>query len=368
MHNLKKTWIIATIAILVVVVLAMVFYFYWQKRISYLADKPGGASIEISKTVSDDDETDATETSSSPGEVLTYKINYQNTGDVDLRGVWITDILPVNTTYISCSNGCGLAGEKVGFILGDLAVGQAEQVNLQIKVNDSLDYGVHEIYNSATIGAWVNDNELPTQESNQVKSIVIVEEPPTPEPPTPEPPTPEPPAPKPPGPGPITPPTEEPPQPGPTDEPQPTEEGPIVIVPGQTTPPSTTPPAGSTPKPAPSVAKSPTPQQKSKVTKLFLPIAPESQPDQGQTEVGGFSLAPKSMWWVYILIPVFLTLGFFLYWWFVIKRRNKEDENQDQEQDQNQDQEQGQEQNQDQDKSNDNQDDFSPPSSDNQLT
>uniref|UniRef100_A0A7V3J9U2 DUF11 domain-containing protein n=1 Tax=candidate division CPR3 bacterium TaxID=2268181 RepID=A0A7V3J9U2_UNCC3 len=127
-------------------------------------------SLIIDKTVSDTDEFDALETSSSEGEILTYKLNYKNTGNTTLRNVLITDNLPTLSSYID-GGSFDPQTKVISFNLGDLTLGSSGQAVFKVSINSGLAVGTHEIVNFGTIDA----DELDPINSNQVKSIVVVE-------------------------------------------------------------------------------------------------------------------------------------------------------------------------------------------------
>jgi uncharacterized repeat protein (TIGR01451 family) len=57
-----------------------------------------------------------------PGEWLTYTVEYGNLGNLDASSVWLTDTLPVNTTYVSDTSGflANQAGNQVGWNVGSI--------------------------------------------------------------------------------------------------------------------------------------------------------------------------------------------------------------------------------------------------------
>jgi len=139
----------------------------------------GENKLEINKTVSDSDERDVLETKSIPGEVLTYKLNYKNTGTTTLTQGIITDKIPDKTTFYSGGTFDG-GDNLVSFDVGDLMVGQSGQVEFKVKINSDLPVGTHEIINFGTIKVA----EMDPINSNQVKSIVAVTTNPSEKPPT----------------------------------------------------------------------------------------------------------------------------------------------------------------------------------------
>src|SRR5690606_27011394 len=86
------------------------------------------------------------------GEVLTYTITVTNTGDVDLAGIPVVDLIPAHTSYVagSATAGGALAGEELSWLV-DVPFGGAVSVGFQVTVADNLT-GADKIENMATVG------------------------------------------------------------------------------------------------------------------------------------------------------------------------------------------------------------------------
>jgi len=70
-----------------------------------------------------------------PGDLLTYSIYYNNTGDGVAKFVWINDTLPAGVTYVSSSlPPASIVGSTVGWVLGNVAPG-AHAFTVTVQVN-----------------------------------------------------------------------------------------------------------------------------------------------------------------------------------------------------------------------------------------
>lgn len=70
-----------------------------------------------------------------PGGIVTYTINYQNITLVPVESARIEDMIPPGTSFESATNGGANEGTKVIWQLGNLAIGAAGSVSFQVKVN-----------------------------------------------------------------------------------------------------------------------------------------------------------------------------------------------------------------------------------------
>ncbi len=78
-----------------------------------------------------------------PGAAITYTLLIHNTGALDLTGLVLTDPIPANTTYQSCSgaDACAQAGGTVTWNLASLGIGQTASVSLAVQVNAGVGTG-----------------------------------------------------------------------------------------------------------------------------------------------------------------------------------------------------------------------------------
>jgi len=75
------------------------------------------------------------------GANITYTINYANTGSADATGVVLSDTVPVNTTFVSATNGGTATGGVVTWAIGSLAAGASGSVQLVVRANSPLANG-----------------------------------------------------------------------------------------------------------------------------------------------------------------------------------------------------------------------------------
>lgn len=108
----------------------------------------------------------------SPGEELTYTINYQNSGTGAATGVKINDVLNQSgQNYLSYVSG-GTWDETtrtVSFDVGTVLPGQTASVSFKVKVNEDLPVGATLIENRASLVS----NEMPPINSNSVTTTVL---------------------------------------------------------------------------------------------------------------------------------------------------------------------------------------------------
>ena len=83
------------------------------------------------------------------GDDITYTISYENGNPTDVTGVTITDTLPTEVTYVSCTGGCSQSASTVTWNIGTLTPGQSGSVTLTVNVNSGTEGAT--IHNIATI-------------------------------------------------------------------------------------------------------------------------------------------------------------------------------------------------------------------------
>lgn len=78
-----------------------------------------------------------------PGGNITYTLLIHNTGALELTNVALTDVIPLNTTYVSCSgaDSCAQAAGTVTWNLASLGAGHTASVNLTVQVNAGVGSG-----------------------------------------------------------------------------------------------------------------------------------------------------------------------------------------------------------------------------------
>jgi len=110
-------------------------------------------------------------TNANPGQVINYSISYQNKlSGSTATGVQITDFLPDQVTFVSCSAGCSTLGNTVTWDLGDLARGASGIVTYQVVVTNLVTTGFT-FQNNASIGGSQNDAN-PADNLSSVTTIV----------------------------------------------------------------------------------------------------------------------------------------------------------------------------------------------------
>jgi len=75
------------------------------------------------------------------GELLTYTISVINNGNAQATGVVVSDTIPANSTFESCSGACNLNGTAVTWNVGSLASGGSLNLTLVVTVDGSLANG-----------------------------------------------------------------------------------------------------------------------------------------------------------------------------------------------------------------------------------
>jgi LPXTG-site transpeptidase (sortase) family protein len=94
-----------------------------------------------------------------PGDVVVYTLSYANAGNQDATGVTITEVVPVNTSFLTASSSAGWscvdgapAGTTCTFSIGALSAGGSGSIAFAVQVSTAIPAGVETIANSATIG------------------------------------------------------------------------------------------------------------------------------------------------------------------------------------------------------------------------
>ncbi|HEX5492737.1 MAG TPA: hypothetical protein VFX07_15860 [Candidatus Udaeobacter sp.] len=115
----------------------------------------GEADLEITKSDSPDPVT--------TGSDLTYTITVTNNGPDAATSVTVTDTLPAETTFVSCSSTgggvCGGSNNNRSITFASLASGQSETVTLVANVDCALADG-SQISNTATVSSLTDDPNL----------------------------------------------------------------------------------------------------------------------------------------------------------------------------------------------------------------
>ena len=87
-----------------------------------------------------------------PGQEIVYDLHYANIGDTSATNVLLTDPLPEQTSFVSCTQGCLLdsSGENISWEIGDVQPGSLFACQLTVRI-DSTFSGASFINNKATI-------------------------------------------------------------------------------------------------------------------------------------------------------------------------------------------------------------------------
>jgi len=85
------------------------------------------------------------------GDLITYTLTFSNPNLAVLTNVVISDRVPTNTTFVSCTDNCNPAG---GMLTWSKTVGekQAGSVRFTVRVSSTVPYGTA-IVNGATLGS-----------------------------------------------------------------------------------------------------------------------------------------------------------------------------------------------------------------------
>ena len=110
--------------------------------------------------------------SASPNQILTYTLSYQNTGDAESTNTILTDVIPINTTYVTGSATGGGAYDSgtntLTWDLGVLPVQATGSVSFQVTVNSDAPVGFS-IDNTATLTSFEIPGGVSTTVSTTVK-------------------------------------------------------------------------------------------------------------------------------------------------------------------------------------------------------
>jgi uncharacterized repeat protein (TIGR01451 family)/fimbrial isopeptide formation D2 family protein len=119
-----------------------------------------------------------------PGLVFPYTLSYTNQGNQDATGVFITDTVPVGTTYDSVASlpdawscpDAAPAGTVCTLVVGDLAAGGTGSVRFGVRVDQPVAPGLAAVVNTAVIDDDRSNGADPTPENNTdtVETLVIL--------------------------------------------------------------------------------------------------------------------------------------------------------------------------------------------------
>jgi uncharacterized repeat protein (TIGR01451 family) len=125
--------------------------------------------------------TGCTDTSSgslaaNPGETLEYQLTYTNGGPVASTDTTISDPVPNNTTFLSCSDNCTepvppTPGQSIVWNVGSVPASQSVTVTFRVRLDGTFSVGSHDITNTGTVTTAPQHGST---SSNEVTVNVIV--------------------------------------------------------------------------------------------------------------------------------------------------------------------------------------------------
>jgi uncharacterized repeat protein (TIGR01451 family) len=89
--------------------------------------------------------------SAAAGQVLTYTLNYTNSGNAPANNVVITDRIPSNVSFQNCSPSCTSGSGVYTFTLGTLNAASTGSARITVRVDSTLPAGLRAITNTARI-------------------------------------------------------------------------------------------------------------------------------------------------------------------------------------------------------------------------
>jgi uncharacterized repeat protein (TIGR01451 family) len=103
-----------------------------------------------------------------PGQLLTYTLTAQNSGDLASTAVVFSDTLPANVTYVSSSNGGAFSGGTVTWTVGTIPTSTTATRTVVVQVNAGVSPGTILSNTFTALSA-----ELPPRTSNTTATTVI---------------------------------------------------------------------------------------------------------------------------------------------------------------------------------------------------
>ncbi|HLF29139.1 MAG TPA: hypothetical protein VJG32_22655 [Anaerolineae bacterium] len=91
-------------------------------------------------------------TSAAAGQALTYTLRYTNSGNARAQSVVITDRIPSNVSFLTCTGGCvSVGGGVYSFTLNTITATTSGAVTVTVRLNPTLPAGLRAITNTARI-------------------------------------------------------------------------------------------------------------------------------------------------------------------------------------------------------------------------
>lgn len=118
----------------------------------------------------------ATSVSADPGDTIEYQFVYTNSGNATATGVTITDEVPDDSTFLTCSDDCTrepilgtVPGTTITWSLGAVPVDESRTVTFQTQLASTFEKNVTTITNKGTTDS---DQELPSDSNTAEVSVV----------------------------------------------------------------------------------------------------------------------------------------------------------------------------------------------------
>lgn len=112
--------------------------------------------------------TGPTATTAKPGDSIEYRLTYANSGGSAATNVVVSDPVPANSTFVSCSDGCTVADGVITWNLGTIAAGDGKAVTFVVALAPSFPSGSTPVRNTGT----VDTAEEPPKNSNETTVTV----------------------------------------------------------------------------------------------------------------------------------------------------------------------------------------------------
>ena len=96
-----------------------------------------------------------------PGDSITYTIELENKSSQAYSGISITDKVPTNTEYVTCTNSCTKDGSNISWSNISLAANEKKSFEFKVKVKEAATLG-SEIVSDKTVVAGIKMNTIKT--------------------------------------------------------------------------------------------------------------------------------------------------------------------------------------------------------------
>lgn len=138
-----------------------------QPRAFLLTPSPQ-ADLALSQT--------ATPNPATAGDLVTFTLGLTNKGPDLATGITVTDLLPANTTYVSCAatggGSCGGTGNDRCITFASLAGGESATIILVARIDASTPEGTL-LVNSAMVSAATDDPTIPNNTATVTVTVIV---------------------------------------------------------------------------------------------------------------------------------------------------------------------------------------------------